>query len=85
MLDPDDPSKVLLYYAGGDGPHSGGGEEHGRADWIALAHARTESMAGLTVVGNGGGEPPPPPAAATAHGGCALLLDTYLCSPSCII
>ena len=55
LLDPHDSKKVRLYYAGGNGPHSGGGKEHGRADWIALAHASTEAMAGLTAH-DGGGE-----------------------------
>ena len=30
ILDPSDPATTLLYYAGGDGPHSGHGAEHGR-------------------------------------------------------
>ena len=34
--------------AGGDGPHSGGGKEHGRANWIARGSAPTDGLAGLT-------------------------------------
>lgn len=55
ILDPKDPTNtsVLLYYAGGNGPHSGGGVEHGRANFIGLAHANTESLAGLSPRGSG--------------------------------
>ena len=57
ILDPADPtnSSVLLYYAGGNGPHSGGGAERGRRDFMALAHAKTESLAGLRPMPHGSG------------------------------
>ena len=55
ILDPNDDTKVMLYYAGGNGPHSGGGSEHGRADFIALAHAHVESLAGMRPVTSRGG------------------------------
>ena len=57
ILDPADPtnSSVLLYYAGGNGPHSGGGAERGRRDFMALAHAKTESLAGLRPAPHGSG------------------------------
>jgi hypothetical protein len=42
--------------AGGDGPHSGGGKEHGRANWIARGSAPTDGLAGLTPIApNGAG------------------------------
>lgn len=41
---------------GGNGPHSGGGKEHGRANWIARGSAPTDALAGLTPVApNGAG------------------------------
>ena len=57
ILDPADPtnSSVLLYYAGGNGPHSGGGAERGRRDFMALAHAKIESLAGLRPMPHGSG------------------------------
>lgn len=47
ILDPFDPKTTFLYYAGGNGPHSGGGVEHGRANYMARATAATDGLAGL--------------------------------------
>lgn len=44
FVDPRQPNVTLLYYAGGNGPHSGT-----RADYIAVATAPTNSYAGLDV------------------------------------
>ena len=56
ISDPTDPHTMLIYYAGGDGPHSGGGKEHGRANFMARATAATEGMAGITSTpGTGSG------------------------------
>ena len=38
-----------FYYAGGNGPHSGGGKEHGRRNGIGLATAHTDGLAGLAA------------------------------------
>ena len=54
MLDPTDAKTTLLYYSGGDGPHSGGGKEHGRANWMARATAPTDGLAGLAPTDPGG-------------------------------
>ena len=54
MLDPTDAKTTLLYYSGGDGPHSGGGKEHGRANWMARATAPTDGLAGLAPTEKGG-------------------------------
>ena len=54
MLDPTDAKTTLLYYSGGDGPHSGGGKEHGRANWMARATAPTDGLAGLAQTDPGG-------------------------------
>ena len=54
MLDPTDAKTTLLYYSGGDGPHSGGGKEHGRANWMARATAPTDGLAGLAPTEAGG-------------------------------
>ena len=40
-------STVRFYYAGGNGPHSGGGNEHGRRNGMGLATATTDALAGL--------------------------------------
>ena len=55
MLDPTDAKTTLLYYSGGDGPHSGGGKEHGRANWMARATAPTDGLAGLAPTETGVG------------------------------
>lgn len=47
IVDPADSSSALLYYAGGDGPHSGHGVEHGRANFMARASAPIDAFAGL--------------------------------------
>ena len=49
ILDPTDPKTTLLYYAGGDGPHSGSGAERGRANFMARATAATDGFAGLAA------------------------------------
>eukprot|EP00039_Didymoeca_costata_P005899 m.85750 g.85750 ORF g.85750 m.85750 type:complete len:503 (-) comp13022_c0_seq1:21-1529(-) len=49
ILDPSNSSQTKLYYAGGHGPHSGGGVEHGRRNYIALASVGTNTIAGLKV------------------------------------
>eukprot|EP00927_Polykrikos_kofoidii_P053804 TRINITY_DN48359_c0_g1_i1.p1 TRINITY_DN48359_c0_g1~~TRINITY_DN48359_c0_g1_i1.p1 ORF type:complete len:537 (-),score=48.44 TRINITY_DN48359_c0_g1_i1:127-1737(-) len=54
ILDPKDPKTTLLYYAGGNGPHSGHGVEHGRANFMARASAPTDGFAGLTPDGSVG-------------------------------
>jgi len=42
MLSPSNPAATMLYYAGGNGPHSGA-----RSDFIALATVQTNAYAGL--------------------------------------
>eukprot|EP01048_Picozoa_sp_COSAG05_P000848 COSAG05_NODE_26_length_29797_cov_35.911139_11_plen_542_part_00 len=54
ILHPSDPKTTLLYYSGGDGPHSGNGAEHGRANFIARASAPTDGLAGLMPEGSMG-------------------------------
>ena len=54
------PTSGLAYSkklaAGGEGPHYGGGKEHGRANWIARGSAPTDGLAGLTpITPNGAG------------------------------
>jgi len=45
---PSDPAVTLLYYAGGNGPHSGR-----RADSLGLARATTDALAGKRSMGDG--------------------------------
>ncbi len=42
LLDPRDPSRTLLFYSGGNGPHSGA-----RSDFIALASVDAHAFVGL--------------------------------------
>jgi len=44
LIDPRNESNTLFYYAGGNGPHSGGGAEHGRANFIGLAQGPTDGL-----------------------------------------
>ena len=49
LIDPRNASNTLFYYAGGNGPHSGGGVEHGRADFIGLAEGPTDGLITLAT------------------------------------
>ena len=44
MMDPHNGNTTLFYYAGGNGPHSGGGVEHGRRNDIGLATGPTNGL-----------------------------------------
>lgn len=43
-------NETRFYYAGGNGPHSGGGIEHGRRNSIGLATSTTHALAALQSV-----------------------------------
>jgi hypothetical protein len=47
IIDPTSADRTLLYYAGGDGPHSG----PLRSDYMALARASTDALAGYAPIG----------------------------------
>jgi hypothetical protein len=49
MIDPNDPARLLLYYAGGNGPHTGQ-----RDDFMMLATSPTNALVGLAA---GGADP----------------------------
>jgi hypothetical protein len=55
LIDPRNASNTLFYYAGGNGPHSGGGAEHGRADFIGLAQGPTNGLIVLDALRAGRG------------------------------
>lgn len=50
ISDPHNDTQLLLYYAGGNGPHSGA-----RADFIALARAGVDTLAGISATYTGAG------------------------------